>query len=89
MKGGVKMVVTRLNLDGSYEYIAKLNRDECRGVVALLDSGYNIRDSFDRVIRKSRNNPNIITRFKFRNDKHHWIFRLYKLENDVHIETIH
>lgn len=83
------MVVRRVGLGEPYEYIAKLNRDECGQVVALLDSGYDIKNSFEKVIRKSRNNPNIITKFEFYNNKYHWIFRLHRLVNNVEIEAIH
>lgn len=61
-------------------YIAKLNDNDCKQVIDYMNLGLNATESFFKLLKKNRHNPNKIIGYEYRNDKYFWIFKILEME---------
>lgn len=64
------------------KHIAKFNNNDCVKVINLMNQGYSVIESFEKVIQKCRHNPLFIKGIEVRNDKYFWIFKLLEEEQN-------
>lgn len=60
--------------------IAKLNDNNCRNIIELMNTGLNAIEAFKIECKRTRNNYNKLKGVEARNDKYYWIFALLSLE---------
>lgn len=79
------MIVRKVKLGKcDYDLVAKLNDNDCKAVKWYYESGLSFIEAFHKVVRKSRNNPRLITAYTVDNDKYLWLLKMYQIEQSVH-----
>ena len=71
-KGGEKMLVKN--------HIAKLNDNNCKNIINLMNQGIEIIDAFKIECKRTKNNFNKLNGIEIRDDKYYWIFSLLNME---------
>lgn len=60
--------------------IAKLNDNNCRNIVNLMNAGIDVIEALKIECKRTRNNYNKLIGIEVRNDKYYWIFALLNME---------
>lgn len=61
-------------------HIAKLNDNNCRNIIQLMNSGLEPIESFKIEFKKNKHNFDKIKGIEIRNNKYYWIFSLLNME---------
>lgn len=61
-------------------HIAKLNDNNCKNIIKLMNTGIDVTEAFRAECKRTRNNFDKLKGIKIRNDKYYWIFALLNIE---------